>query len=154
MKLGIIVYSKTGNTLSVAKRIQEKLEKDGQTAVIEQVVPLNETSNPNEKIELRNKPDVNGYDALIFASPVHAFSLAPVMKTYIEQISNLSGKKISCFMTQQFPYKWMGGNHAIKQLKAACIKAGGTVTGENIVNWSNKKREEMIEKTVATSCNL
>ena len=37
MNIGIIVYSQTGNTLSVAKKLEEKLSLAGHSATLEQV---------------------------------------------------------------------------------------------------------------------
>ncbi|MDF2592532.1 MAG: hypothetical protein K0S75_1998, partial [Clostridia bacterium] len=37
MKIGIIVYSHTGNTFSVAQRLEEKLTAEGHSVKIEKV---------------------------------------------------------------------------------------------------------------------
>lgn len=44
---------------------------------------------------MKSAPDVSGYDAVIFASPVQAFSLAPVMKLYLSKLPSLAGKKVT-----------------------------------------------------------
>ncbi len=148
MKVGIIVYSNTGNTLSVAQKIEEALKSAGHTVSIDRVEPESDKQSPGTPIKLKSAPDVSPYDALIFASPVHAFSLAPVMKQYLSEISGLSGKKVSCFVTQQLKKAWMGGNRAIKQIGSACKAKGAEVTASGIVHWSSSARENLIQEVV------
>ena len=38
----------------------------------------------------------------------------------------------------------MGGNRSIKQMKKAIISKKGTVDETGVVNWSSKKREDLI----------
>ena len=88
MNIGIIVYSQTGNTLSVAERLKEALSSKGHTSSIERVEIVAESLHP----KLKAAPDTVPYDALVLASPVHAFTLAPAMKAYLAQLPELSGK--------------------------------------------------------------
>jgi multimeric flavodoxin WrbA len=53
-----------------------------------------------KNIKLKNLPIIEGYDGLIFGTLVHAFSLSPVMKDYLEHIPSLQDKKIACFVTK------------------------------------------------------
>jgi len=147
MRIGIIVHSHTGNTLSIAQKLKEILEANGNSVNLEQVTAVNE--NPSEKnIQLKSIPDTEGYDALIFGAPVWAFSLSPVMKAYLSQLPSLSGKKVSCFVTQQLPYPFMGGNRAIKEFKKGCEIKGTDVSETGIVNWSSKQREKKISDII------
>jgi len=53
-----------------------------------------------DKIELAEvNYDVNGYDFIIFASPVWAFTFAPALRAYLDKIINLKEKKTACFLT-------------------------------------------------------
>lgn len=144
MKTGIIVYSKTGNTLSVANKLMQKLIAEGHTVQLEQVTALSDGPTAKTPIRLENLPDIQTYDNLIFAAPVQAFSLCQVMNQYLAQLSSLQGKNVSCFVTQQLPFPWLGGNHAIRQMKNICQGKGSTVRKTGIVNWSSKKKEAMI----------
>lgn len=76
MKVGIIIHSHTGNTLSVAERLKEKLVAVGHQATIDQVTAVNE--DPSAKVELKTMPDTSTYDALIFGAPVR---WAEIMQT-------------------------------------------------------------------------
>jgi flavodoxin len=144
MNIGIIVYSKTGNTYSVAQKLKEKFLKDGHDVKIEKVIPEGDVHPGSKNIQLKTAPDTVKYDLIVFGSPVQAFSLATVMDCYLKQTGSLRDKKIACYVTQYFPYPWLGGNRAVSQMKKICRSKNGTVSITGIVNWSNKKREKMI----------
>lgn len=70
------------------------------------------------------------------------------MKLYLSQVSSLAGKKVSCFVTQQLKKAWLGGNHAVRQIKAACRGKGADITESGIVNWSGDTRNQQIDDIV------
>ena len=148
MHIGIIIFSRTGNTLSVAEKIRDACLSCGHSVAIERVTAENE--DPNNKLPLRLKtlPVPSGYDAIIFGAPVQAFSLSPIMKAYLNQIPKISDKKVYCFVTQQFQKPWMGGTRAIKQMRRLCEAKGATVTETGIVNWSFISRDAQIFEIV------
>lgn len=148
MKIGIIVHSKTGNTLSVAQRLEEKLLTGGHTVKLEQIIATDEQPTDKNKVEFRSKPDLAAYDVLFIGAPVWAFSLSTIMTAYLMQGESLEGKKVGCFVTQQFPYAWLGGNRSVNQMKKLCVSKGAEVVATEIINWSSKKREEKIIDTV------
>ncbi len=150
MKVGIIVYSNTGNTLSVAERLEKSLSSKGHSVEIKRIETESAETNPRSPVRLRTAPDVTPYGTVIFASPVQAFSLAAPMKLYLSQIGDLSGKKMHCFVTQAFKKAWLGGNHAISQISSACKAKGGSMISTGIVNWSSDQREQQIEEIVAS----
>jgi flavodoxin len=143
MKIGIIVYSQTGNTLSVAEKLNEKIKKD----VIIERVEIKEKVR-KDAFTLKTKPDISKYDVIVFGTFVEAFSLNPVMKEYLKQLSSLQNKKVLLFVTQQLPYPWMGGNHTIKQISKIVNEKQGDIIKTGVINWSNKKREQMITNLV------
>ena len=148
MGIGIIVYSKTGNTLSVAEKLEKVLTEAGHDAVIQRVKVNTDEEGSSGKLSLTANPDVSNYEILVFASPVHAFSLAPAMKLYLDQVGDLSGKKVYGFVTQHFKKPWLGGNSAIRKLKSLCQKKGTDLRVTGIVNWSNREREKQIEEII------
>jgi flavodoxin len=141
---GIIVYSQTGNTLSVAQKLQEKLSAAGHSATLKEIEVVGEVA-PGKAVQFKTAPDATPYEALVFGGPVQAFSLVQVIKAYLEQCAPLTGKPVACLTTQHFPYPWLGGNRAIRQMRRLCEAKGATVRGTGIVNWSKKGREEQIE---------
>ena len=94
MKIGIIIHSNTGNTLTVGQRLEKELTARGHTAVIERVTSENDASEA-ANIVLDSKPDVDTSDRIILGAPVHAFSLSGVMRASLAQLTSLSGKKCS-----------------------------------------------------------
>lgn len=146
MKIGIIVFSQTGNTYSVAEKLQRELEKMGILAELERLKVISDKDDKDVKFE--HLPDLSKYDTIIFGAPVEAFSLNSKMKAYFNKVKSLDNKKTAVFVTQHFPYRFMGGNNAIRQMKKICINKGAGIITTGIVNWSNKKREELIDQLV------
>lgn len=148
MKIGLIVYSQSGHTLEVCQKLRDRYIGEGNEAVIDAVTVVGERTPKTKAFELEARPDPSPYDAIVFASSVEAFSLCAVMARYLSEIGSLDGKKIGCLVTQQFPYPWMGGNRAIRQMAALCQSKGATVCGSGVVNWAQSKREQTIAKAV------
>lgn len=148
MKIGIIIHSQTGHTNSVALKLKEKLSTAGHKVNLERVEPVEEIRPGVKNFQLKTLPDATAYDALIFAAPVQGFSLSPVLTAYLNQLSTLRNQKIAGFVTQTFPFPWMGGNQSIAQMKQICAAKGGVILGTAIVNWSNKRRETQITELV------
>jgi flavodoxin len=148
VKIGIIVYSQTENTYSVALKLQEKFQENGQEAEVERVLIAGETAPRAKNVEFQNLPDTAAYDALVLGAPVHAFSLAAPMKLYLEQVDSLQDKKIACFVTKGLKFNWTGGNQAIGKIKKICESKGGKIVGTDIVVW-NKSRDKKIQELLA-----
>lgn len=148
MKIGIIVYSHTGNTLSVAQKLEQALINAGHTVNIERVEPVNDDMKSSAPIELKSAPDINLYDVIIFASPVQAFTLARVMNLYMSGLPSLTGKKTYCFVTQHLKKTWLGGKKAVKRITEACNAKGADVISSGIISWSSSTREQQIDDLV------
>jgi len=148
MNIGIIIYSQTGNTNSVALKLKEKLSTARHSVDIEQIEISSELGPRAKNFQLKTKPDVDKYDALVFGAPVQAFSLSPAMKSYLTQMASLKRKKVACFITKGLPFYWTGGNQAINKMKKICESKDGTVCGLGIVIWSSAHREKKIADVV------
>ncbi len=70
MKIGIIIYSQTENTYSVALKLQDKFQSDGYDVEIQRVIPVGEVPPRAKDVEFQNAPEVAEYDAIIFGAPV------------------------------------------------------------------------------------
>lgn len=146
MKIGIIVHSQTDNTYSVALKLQETLTESGNDVEVKKVSMVGGDKPENKnKIQLENPPDVTSFDALIFGSPVHAFSLAPAMQVYFEQLPSIQGKKVALFVTKGLRFEWTGGSRAIGQMKKLCQSKGGEIVGTGIVIWNKQRDKKMAE---------
>jgi menaquinone-dependent protoporphyrinogen IX oxidase len=137
----IVIYSKTGNTLHVAKRLIQK-----ENIPLLQVVP--EVDDPNlAHPVLKDRPQLYAFDHVIIGSPVHGFSLAKVMQVYLMQ-TDFTGKTIDLFVTHFFPFAWMGGNRTLSQMKSMIEAQGGRVRFMTSINWKNRNRENDIENLI------
>lgn len=144
MNIGIIVYSWSGNTLSVAKKLEEKLSAVGHSVSLKEVKLTQERKQGARDFKIEALPDIGPYEALVFGSAVEAFSLSPVLAAYLKKVDSLIGKKVACLVTQQLPYPWMGGNRAIRQMRRLCRSKGATIVGSAVVNWAKSRREKTI----------
>ena len=148
MKIGLIVFSMSGNTLSVAEKLLSKLTADSHEARIVRLEVVPENAKPGDQVTLKNVPDISEYDAYAFASPVMAFRLPEISKDFLTRMDGIEGKQAVCFVTEQLPYPWMGGSRAIRTMKAKCGQKDVNVLDTGIINWSRKDRQERIDKLV------
>jgi len=142
MEKGIVIYSKTGNTLGVAKRLAKRLNLEVREVKVENDDP--NILNP----VLVEIPDVSSYHHLVFAAPVHGFNLSKAMYVYLNQLPDLSGKTVDLFITHFFPFAWMGGNRTLKQMKLIIESKNAIVNQMTSINWKSKKRELVITQMI------
>lgn len=133
MNIGIIVHSQSGHTYSAALKLQEKLSTAGHNVTIERLKPVGDAHPGVKNLQLETYPDLANYEGLVFAAPVWAFNISPVLAAYLSQLSTLKAKKIAAFVTMGFPLAWMGGNRAIAKLKEICKAKGQTLTATAII---------------------
>ena len=148
MNIGIILYSETGNTYSVSQKLKEKLIKAGHSVNIERLKVIGKVHPGKKDIQFASLPNIEPYDALVFGSPVQAFSLSSAMTAYLSQIKSLQDEKVAFLVTQFFPFPWLGGNRAIGQMKKICESKGATICGTAVINWSKPSREKQITDMV------
>ncbi|MDD4903273.1 MAG: flavodoxin [Candidatus Bipolaricaulis sp.] len=148
MRVGILVYSQTGNTLSVAAKLQDRLRAAGHSVALERITLAGERKQGRRAVELSPLPDVSSHELLVIGSPVEAFSLSPVAVKALEQVGSLRQKSVLCLVTQGFPFPWLGGNRAIRQMTALCEAKGAVVRGGAVVNWVAKTLDRRIADAV------
>ena len=147
MNIGIVVYSHTGHTLSVARKLEQKLSAAGHVVTLEQVETAGPVSLSATSVELKTKPAVDTYDGLVFGTPVRGGVLAAPMMSYLEQVASLEDKKIVCLVTGFFPAGW-GRNQTVAQMKELCESKGATVCGTGSVGWFSLRRKRQISQVV------
>jgi len=148
MNIGIIVYSRTGNTLSVGEKIRKALLLKGHSVQLQKITAENDDPQASGAIRLTSIPDASVYDAVIFGGPVTGGQLSPYMKEYLKHLPSLQGKKVSCYVTQHFPLKWMGSTRSVKYITRAVEQNGAQIKASGIVQWSSKEREIQIKNVV------
>ncbi len=148
MSIGIVVYSQTGNTRSVAVKLKEALLAAGHQASLEELRLAGERKQGTRAFELGPLPNIAAYGTLVLGAPVEAFSLSPIMAKYLEAVPTLEKKSVTCLITQAFPYRWLGGSRAARQMRRLCEAKGAVVRGSAVVNWMGKGLDRRIEGAV------
>ena len=154
MKISIAVHSRTGNTRSVAVRLGQTLESSGHTVNLTDVGTGDSPVRNEEGGSSGGATVIGGSDGVVFGSPVHGFSLAPDMLAFMEALPSLEGMKVACFVTQAFPFPWMGGTRVLRQMAALCKARGAVVQAGCVVNWGRTCREKLIDRAVGRIASL
>jgi flavodoxin len=147
VKIGIIVYSMTGHTLAVATKLQEALSTTGHDVHLEPLRAAGPASLGAADAPLETVPEIDLYDALVFATPVRGGTPAPPMVSYLEQITSLEGKRVGCLVTGIFPAGW-GRNQTLAQMAETCASKGATICGSGSVGWWSLGRRRQIAEVV------
>jgi len=151
MKAAIVIHSLTGNTLSVGNGIKRNLDEKGLETELIKIEPIG-GENKNEaditKINFQDHLNVKEYDFVIIGSPVRGFSMSPVLKAYLNKAGELHDKKFYVFVTHFFPFAFMGGKNAIRQIKSQIENNGGSVVDTAIIDWKNPARMKQIDKLI------
>ncbi len=149
MNIGIFVNSKTGNTLSVAETLRKRLLAEGHEVSLEKLFPTNESEMDPKKVRLKSQPLTDGYDLLIFAAPVNGFRPSITMQAFLLGLPELEGRQTACFVTQGFPFPWMGGNQALAIMRVLIERKGGKMGAAGVINWKSPgKRAKQISELV------
>lgn len=152
MKIGIIVYSKTGNTFNIARKIEAQLNSENiETKIIRLKAEGSLVPRSND-ITIINPPALDEFDAVIFGAPVWAFTASPVVPAYLKQPLALKGKKVLTFVTMGFPIRFLGGNKALIRINSLLVKQNALVQKGEIFTRKtilNDMKTESIVKCIA-----
>jgi menaquinone-dependent protoporphyrinogen IX oxidase len=155
MRIGIIVYSQTGNTRSVVDRLADRLDGMGHSTEIRPITVSG--SVQNGMFDLVERPAPDGCDAYVFAAQVQGFALSRVMKRYMTELVVQLPAPVAIVVTEQLPKPWMGGNRAVKAVKAMqgrLEQLDADIRGSTIVRWARPDREEQIVAGVEKIASL
>ena len=147
MKIGIIVYSSTGHTLSVARQLQGALSTAGHDVALEQVLTEGTPKPGALDVPLKTRPAVDGYEGLVLAAPVWGGQPAAPMTAYLQGIPSLQGKRVAYLVTGAFP-PGLGRNQALARMREICQARGATLCGEASVGWLSLHRKRHIAAAV------
>lgn len=144
MKIGIIYYSETGHTLQACEMVKNNLINEGHSVDIKAVTVVDIKTNKT----LKDIPSVEGYDLIIFGSPVQGFSLPVPMSEYLKIIKLPMYQKVGILITQYFKLSFMGANHAKRQLLEKIAISQPNLYAYSVVHWSSRRRVEQLNKAV------
>ena len=147
MNVGIIVYSRTGHTLSVAARLEEALSAAGHAVNLEQVEAAGPVRPGATDVPLKTVPEIEGYEALVLGTSVQGGMPAPPMATFLDQLPSLQSVQVACLVTGFFPPGW-GRNQTLASMREICESKGATVCGTGSVGWLSLRRKRQIVQVV------
>ena len=152
MYIGIVIYSETGHTLAVAKKLKETLAASGHKVTLERVEAVGPVSPAATHVTLKTRPETEPYDVLVFGTGVRGGQPAPPMASYLEQLPSLQGKQVACLATGFFPVAGWGRDQTLARMKEVCEAKGAIVCGSGSVGWfSLSRRRQIVEVVEALS---
>ena len=133
MKIGIVYYSRTGNTRKAAQILEEKFKEEKAEVDLIEIEHLKRPGflkagkSAMKQLELPIKNtdfDMKKYDVIIAGSPTWGGSPSPFVKSFMNKAENIKGKKVAVFGTGMSPIdKRERFNEIIKNnLESAGIK--------------------------------
>jgi flavodoxin len=137
MKIGMMIHSKTGNSLMVAQLLQERLQSLGHEVTLENLAASNDSERDPANIQLLRVPKTEAYDLLIFGGPVRGGAFSPVLQSFMQKVPSLQGKRVYGYVTHFFPRPSMGGNQALSKLSEICQNKGTELTKKGSIQWIN-----------------
>ena len=151
MHVAIVFYSFSGNTRKACLFIEEKLKEKNITSELIDLRPEVEEKSflrqcrlafRKDKPQLKNQPlDPRKYDFIIFASPVWAFTFAPALHAYLENIKDLTAKRSACLLTYG---SGLGKNKALQELEEVLKAKGSRVVFSKNISGSKTKNKEYL----------
>lgn len=149
MHIGIILYSMSGHTASIAKAIAERFRKENHDVDIKLLMVTGMTHPGSKRFSICNLPeseDIDGYEAIIFGGPVWLFKASPVILKFLGWLEKLHGKRVTCFVTQLAPWPSFGGYQALKAMSDQLKESGASVLpGESIQYFFGSNKQKLNE---------
>jgi flavodoxin len=150
MKIGIFVHSQSGNTARLALAVTHALREKGQEVDVELLRPVGKTHPGARHVELKNVPELDGYDMVLLGGPVWGFNASPVVVSFLHQVAGLKGKKTMFFLTSGFPSPFSGWNRAHKKIRELLEESMATVIEGESLFWgfycSKKRLDAAVER--------
>jgi flavodoxin len=112
MKIGIVYYSRTGNTRQAAKILEEKFKgKNAEVDLIEiehmkrpGFFAAGRASMRRQELPIKNTDfDMGKYDVIVAGSPTWAGRPSPFITIFMNKAENVKGKKVAVFGTGTSP---------------------------------------------------
>jgi len=147
MNIAIIVYSRTGHTLSVAEALGKRLSADGHEVTLEQLEIEGPVDLSAATAKLKARPSIAPYDGLVLGTPVNGGRMSAAMNSYLEQVPTLHGKRVAFLLTHFFVRGW-GANQTVRQMTEVCQSKGADVRGTGTVRWTGLGRRRRISTTL------
>ena len=150
MKIGIIFYSRTGNTRSIAKLLENKFKEEKADVELVEIEHAKKSSffkaggaaMKQQELPIKNTNfDLKKYDFIIAGTPIWAGRPSPYVKTFMNKSENVKGKRGAFFLTGVTNLEER--EKATKIIKNDLEKAGLKVIDATLL--LKMKKEEIID---------
>ncbi|MDG5816849.1 hypothetical protein QA601_17260 [Chitinispirillales bacterium ANBcel5] len=152
MNIAIVIHTQSGHTLKFARAIQSRLEECGHEVEVKGLRTIGTVKARSTKFKIKNPPELEEYDAVLFGGPVWGFTASPVIMKFLGTLGVLKGKKALCFVTMFFPFPFMGGNQAIKAMEQELDMSGADLLSPEILRYGLKVNQEKMNSAVERIC--
>jgi len=139
------IHSQTGNTLAAANTLFGIARDTGGTAELAVIVPSSEQETDPAKITISPVPDCSGADLIVIGGPVHGASATAAVRKAISEMTGMKDKPVVLFVTEFFPFAWMGGSRAVKQMEEAAAARGAKIVCKEIIHWKRRDRQKQLD---------
>jgi flavodoxin len=153
MKIGIFVHSQSGHTSALGLAIADNLRAKGHEVDIELLRSVKRARPRMKHVELRNAPEIDSFDVVVFGGPIWGFAPSPLIVSYIGEITHLKNKKALCFATSGFPGALSNGKNALRKINAKLDALGAQILeGESFFwgFWRKNRMRAAVERICAT----
>ena len=108
MTIGIVYYSRTGNTKAAAQVLAEKLRTQNSSVDLIEIEGVKRpgfftagrAAMKEKELPIKNtNVDLGKYETLVVGSPVWGGCCSPFIKTFFSSAQNIKGKKTAMFIT-------------------------------------------------------
>lgn len=147
MKIGIVYYSRTGNTKKIAQILEEKFKKENvevDLIEIEHVkrpgfLKAGRASMKQQELPIKNTDfDMKKYDYILTGSPTWAGRPTPFITTFVNKAENIKGKNVAIFGTGMSP---INDREKFKEMMRNNLENAGIKTFDNFLPLQFKKGE-------------
>lgn len=161
MKTLIVYFSLTGNTEKLAAAIGDYLKAKNITVDFLRLKSIPEDKNFfknclaalfKKKVRIEaGKFDLKDYQAIFFGTPVWAFDIVPALRTYLDTISDLSGKKVFLFATYG---SGAGKERALNNLEKIVKGKKGSVLGRLSICEKDITNASLLQEKIPSFCTF
>lgn len=147
MKIGIVYYSRTGNTKKAAKILEDKFKKENAEVDLIEIEHVKRpgffaagrASMKQQEQAIKNTDfDLKKYDFIIAGSPTWAGNPSPFIKAFMSKVENIKGKKIAVFGTGMSP---INNREKFKEIIENDLKNIGFKIDDNFLALRMKKEQ-------------
>lgn len=148
MNVGIIYYSKSGNTKQIAEQIKHQAEEKDHTVDVVEVIPEKQpgflkaghSAIRQKDLPIQNDSvDASSWDVVFVGSPIWAGKPAPLIKTMIQKTTGFNNTKVSVFISCGGGEK--PGSKAVDLIKSYLHEKQAIVLDETLIVHMNRKGE-------------